>query len=347
MEGGAGRTGRTGRPPLAAVSAPLGAMLSLSILTAALAGCGTRPAPVSQHVTRAETAAVRRHTGPPVGSRTEADAFGRRLLSRLILPPGARLVHPKTLPPLLRRPESMPGATDLVDVHRTFMLRQSIHRDYRYLRAHVQQEMAASGWGSTDSVAGSAGEYVYFDVTSGMWGINSSDLTVEMLAVPGGSLLRSDAQVVWYPRRSAAEHLNPARFHAVTVSARSLNRASRTVTRTFVSAKVITRLVAILNELPADPGIEYSCPITTSSYLIRFAATARSWPQVVASAFGCATDSVTVFGRAEPPLSDPAARLEGAAARLLGRPGLTDQLRHAGERGEVNACRRRSCAASR
>jgi len=58
----------------------------------------------------------------------------------------------------------------------------------------------------------------------------------------GGSLLRADAQVTWFPPRTQAQHVDPARFRAVTVSATLFNSRRHTARRTFTAGAVIARL---------------------------------------------------------------------------------------------------------
>jgi hypothetical protein len=48
-------------------------------------------------------------------------------------------------------------------------------------------------------------------------GIEQAAVAVTVIpAGGGGSLLRADAEVIWFPPRSAAEYLRPAAFQAVT-----------------------------------------------------------------------------------------------------------------------------------
>lgn len=124
-------------------------------------------------------------------------------------------------------------------------------------------------------------------------------------AAGGGSLLRADAQVIWYLTRSAAEYLNPADYRAVTVTAITVeapkrHAVPRRVTRQITSRQVIARLAGLLNGLPAAPMLPVSCPPFTRTYRVGFEATPRARPGVVVTATGCLTDQIFAAGRAQP-----------------------------------------------
>jgi hypothetical protein len=76
----------------------------------------------------------------------------------------------------------------------------------------------------------------------------------------GGSLLRADAKLIWFPPRTAAECLIPASYHALTIAVTILNPRLHTLRKVVTSQSVITRLAEALDRaqaaLPAGP----SCP---------------------------------------------------------------------------------------
>jgi len=53
--------------------------------------------------------------------------------------------------------------------------------------------------------------------------------------------------VTWYPRRSAAEHVDPRRYNAVTVTAPRRYGSAHLVTRTFTARRIITRLARLVS----------------------------------------------------------------------------------------------------
>ena len=69
-------------------------------------------------------------------------------------------------------------------------------------------------------------------------------------AAAGGSLVRADAQVIWVPARTAAEHIDPARYHALRISVTVYNPRLRTIRRVVTSQAAIRRLADALNRSP-------------------------------------------------------------------------------------------------
>ena len=92
-------------------------------------------------------------------------------------------------------------------------------------------------------------------------GINGAELdTAVVPAAGGGSLLRADAAVIWYPARSAAEQVDPARYRAAVVSVTLFNPRQHTVRRTITSGGVIAGLAALVDGLYAAPYQPPNCP---------------------------------------------------------------------------------------
>ena len=133
----------------------------------------------------------------------------------------------------------------------------------------------------------------------------------------GTTLIAAYAFATSQPVRTAAEHLDPGRFRAVTLSARELTPPQRTTTRTFTSAAVIARLAAFLNARPAAPQVAVSCPAPVDSYQLRFAAE-KNDPAVTVSP-GCLVDQITVNGVPQPSVWDNDGGLGRMIRSLLGR----------------------------
>lgn len=274
--------------------------------------------------------------GPPAGSRAAALALARRLLSHLVLPPGARPIQVSPLPQPLRHPPLAFGGADSVKVHRLFRLRQPMPTAYGFLKTHVPAGMRPESYGQAGQAApgtvpsrSSAGrhphlshvttDYVSYAPRSLPRGMYQAELatTIGPAASGSRSLVRADAQVIWFPRRSAAENLDPADFHAVTLRATEFNPRTRTVTRTFTSRPVIVRLARIFDALPAAPYQPPSCPVILAEYRLDFAAAAGPARNVVASTTGCLTVQVTAGHNAQPLLWGDE-KLIAAVGRLLG-----------------------------
>ena len=129
-------------------------------------------------------------------------------------------------------------------------------------------------------------------------GVAEADLAVGI--VPGrrgGSVLRADGEVAWFPQRPAAERLRPAAYRAVTITRTSQN--GRRTAQTSRSRAAIGRLARVLNSLPASDGGSSSCPSGTGA-IAWCSGPRRTSPRFVVTALGCATDSVTVAGRDQP-----------------------------------------------
>jgi hypothetical protein len=161
-------------------------------------------------------------------------------------------------------------------------------------------------------------ESLSFEPRSLPAGMLSAELAAAVVAAPGGgSLVRADATATWYPARSAGEHIDPARYHSAVVSITMLNPRRHTVTGTFTSSRVITRLAGLANSLHVAPDLAWaSCPAIMASYRITFVPASSAAPRVVVTPSGCRTVGVTVAGAAQPPLWNDTGLID-AAKRLL------------------------------
>ena len=250
-----------------------------------------RTAPPAVLLAGCGTALARPGSGPghpaaggPGGSRAEAMALTQHLLKQLGLPPGARPAHVRSLPPLLRDRRA-PGA----------------------------------GWVSAQRVPTSVGRLLPAPAS----GVDAAELDVSMAPLSGTTtLVAAYAYAAWLPSRTAAEHLEPASFRAVTISAGQLVPRPHQVTRTFTSAAVIARLAAFLNGRPPAPVAALaalSCPAPLDRFTLRFTAMGRQAPAVAVSTASCMADTVTVNGRQQPLLWDTGGGLASMARKLLGR----------------------------
>lgn len=280
----------------------VGAMVVIAV-GAAMAGCGS--AAPARHESR--PAVTTRALVPPGGSAALARTVGRRMLASLILPPGARRISARPQP---ERAESI-GSDDLVDVSRFYRVPQSLDAASGFLQAHVPAGDTISGTGSGASGQGGTDFYllVSYALTRRPAGIDQNTMLLATLAAGprGGTIVRADAEVVWYPPRTAAEYLDPAAFRSVTVTATLVNMhgKARTVTKTF-GRPVIDRLARVLNGLRTlSPPGPLSCPaMTGSTFTLRLVPIAPSRPPLVIIPAGCVGDLITVGGKAQPVLQD-------------------------------------------
>lgn len=247
--------------------------------------------------------------GPPAGSRAEAAALARLMLSRLRLrlPPGARR-PPGPLPPSLSQPAmEIAGGTASLDQHQLFALAQPMDIAAAYLAAHVPADLTPGGTGESSGPDGVTMREVSDMVRSLPAGIAGAQLVLTVVpATSGGSLLRADAQVIWYPPRSAAEYIDPARYHVLSITVSVYGRRPHTVRKVVTSQAFIARLAQALDRMQAEPPGVVACPADFEDYQVSFSVSAHSRPAVVVSAngSGCGGAQVTVDGRAQPALAD-------------------------------------------
>jgi hypothetical protein len=249
------------------------------------------------------------------GTRAQALALARHLLAELSVPPGTRPAHVRSLPPPLRDHRG-PGAGWAGDQEilvvpgnpRTVLERLDAHAPFS---TPTRYGAALPTWSGTLLPAPEPG-------------IDAAQVSVGIAAYSGtATLVTAYAYATWLPARTAAEHLDPFGFRAVTVGEDRLIPSSRQVTRTFTDPAVIARLAAFVNGLPPAAALTgRSCAAVFSRYTLRFTARDANGPAVVVSTVGCGTDGITVNGKPQPGLWDTHARLSAMARQLLGSAAI-------------------------
>jgi hypothetical protein len=287
---------------------PVSACLALATV-AALAACGTVAAPAGgPHAHPADpTPAI---PGPPGGSRAEAAALAGQVLARLQLPAGTRRLPPMPVPPSLREPALGPATGDTsFDLPQFFVVPQPMDALEAGLAAHAPVGMGQGGTGRGSGDNGPFLEVTYL-VQSVPAGIASAQIVLTVVpAGSGGSLLRADAQILWFPSRSAAEHIDPGRYHVLTIDATIWGQRVYTVHKIVTSQAFIARIAQALNRSPAQPPVTIACPSDSETYRLALSVSRRSRPVVVISAAesGCGGSGVTVNGQPQPALDDQGA----------------------------------------
>jgi len=254
---------------------------------------------------------------PPHGSRDESLRLARREIALIVLPHGTRRLPQHPVPRRLRQPSLIPAIHDTVDIYRLFALRGAMNRSFRFLRTHPPAGMTVQATGSSSDRRHVVDERdVTFAPRQLPGGIYSLQLTVEIVpARHGRSLMRADVQVIWYPPRSAAEHLTAANFRAVKITSFSYDKKPRTVTRTLTGRTSIARLARLLNGLRAAPGVVVPCPISATSFRLVFEPVAGH-SRVTVDTTTCVSDTIRVGGVAQPALADYG-KVDQLADRLL------------------------------
>jgi hypothetical protein len=250
-----------------------------------------------------DTGPARGQAGEPAaGSPAQASALAASLLSRLVRPASARPAAPRPVPGPLRQPAESSAAGYSVDRHMFFAWPSSA-ASVAFLMSHLPAGLVWAGNGQSSGPAGTGLTFVSEIMRRPPAGIYQAGLVLSFTAGTGArSLLRADAQVTWYPPRTAAEYVDPARFRAVTVSATLAHPMQHTVRRTFSARSVIARLARSLNSLHADPGLSRHCPAMTGSYRIVFWAAAGAGPVVVVAPTECLVVQISAGGRVQPDL---------------------------------------------
>jgi hypothetical protein len=293
-----------------------GILVAVALATTLAAGCGTARHPGGQPSRTAgqarTTAPARTGAGrvPGGGSPAQARAFGRRLLATIALPGGARpaAAHPRV------QPAEVPGSVNLVDVSRYAWVPFSLNAAQAYFEHHVPRGMKESG-DCRESNGVTFEECVTYSITRPPAGVEGDSQVLVTMAIGtrGGSEVRFDAQLIWYPPRSAAEYINPAGYRAVTVRASVLapgkhsaaKSATRSVTRTFTSRAAIAKLARVFNGMHVQPPWSGSCPSgAQETFRVQFRATPTGPAIVTVTPDFCAGDLVMVRGKAQPELSD-------------------------------------------
>jgi hypothetical protein len=298
--------------------------LGLVVATAAtLAACGSIAAPTAappHSAHSAEPRLARSRPGPPAGRPASAAALAARLLSRLRLPAGAHRLPSAPVPRPLREPDMSWGrAANLMDAYRLFSLPQPMAAVAADLAAARPAGMRLSGTGESGGTARPL-DGVSYTPRALPVGIYEAQLTVTVApSATGGSLVRADAQVFWVPARTAAEYIDPARYHALQISVTVYNPKLRTIRRVVTSQAAIRRLADALNRSPALSVKTLGCPIVFAVYRLAFAAGPHSRPDVVVSAtrWPCEGAGISVAGHAQPALTN-AEVVVSTADRLLG-----------------------------
>jgi hypothetical protein len=287
---------------------------------ALLAACGSLASPVASgpRVHPGDTQLAARG-GPPAGSRAEAVTLARLMLSGLRLPVGARRLPSAPVLPSLRSPSLWGGAAGQLDLHQIYELRQPMDAVAAVLTARVPAGMSQAGTGEGAGPSGVTSMEVSYTPRSVPAGIYMAQLVLTVVAASGGSMVRADAQVIWFPPRTAAEHIDPPRYHVLAITVTIYGRRLRTMHKVVTSQAVITRLAEALNRSPVQPVQVPNCPDIFADYRLAFAVSRQARPVVVvvATRWPCEGAQIRVSGRLQLPLED-AGTVVTTADQVLG-----------------------------
>lgn len=151
-------------------------------------------------------------------------------------------------------------------------------------------------------------------------GVDLAQLVVTVAPdLSGGSWVRVDAQVIWFPPRTAAEYIGPGRYHVLTLTVTLASPRQRMIHKVVTSQAVMTQVADVLNSSPVQPAVIPNCTMIFADYRLAFAVSRGSRPAVVvfATRQPCEGAQVRVGERGQPPLQDEGPVI-AIADRLLG-----------------------------
>jgi len=295
-------------------------VLAATVLAATACGTATAPPAGGRSAHPDGTTPAPAISAPPAGSRAEAAALDALMLSRLRLPAGARRLPATPVPASLSEPASQyaGGATSL-DEHELFAFAQSLDAVAGVMAAAVPAGMSLSGTGEASGPSGVTMREVAYQPRSVPVGIYSAHLVLTIVPSGPGSLMRADAQAIWYPSRTAAEYIDPARYHVLTVTVTLFGRGVRTIRKVTTSRALIASLAEALDRSRAEPPVTFSCPLIFATYQLALSVSGNRRPGVVISAtrWPCGGSRISVDGRPQPPLADEGA-VVAVADQVLG-----------------------------
>lgn len=271
-----------------------------------LAGCSPAAAPATVAVSSPHPG-----TASAGGLRERAQALVWRLVGELSPPPGTRTVHLAKLPAPLNNPPP-PVPAGWVRVQRTLEAPAQPGSAWAGLLAHTPLRQIGT-------ITPGAGAGTVLPAPEP--GIDVAEFGVTLVQLSSKTILIAvGAEAAWLPARAPAEHLDPAAFGSVTISAQRWAQA-HVVTRTVTAQAGISRLTAIINAgtpAPASAVAGMHCAAVATVYILRFTPRAAGGPSAVVTLGACPhAYDITVNGKQQPSLWDDG-KLRMAAAALAG-----------------------------
>jgi hypothetical protein len=273
-----------------------------------LTGCGTALAqPAAGHFgrqprTQPRTAAV------VTGTRAQAQAYVRHAMAELSLPAGARPAHLKSLPEMMR--VLAPTGTGWAGASRILIVPGQPEAVLQRISGHAPFN-EPGGYTATPVVSSTM-------LPAPEPGLDAVILELAVQAYSRTTtLVGAYAYAAWLPYRTAAEHLNPAAFSAVTIIKDQLLHGKQS--RTFTSAAAIARFAAFLNDrspVPISAVGGMSCPPPIVTYAVRFTPRDKGDPAATTTA-GCGTIAISVNGKPQPSLWDTNGGLDAIASSVF------------------------------
>jgi len=234
---------------------------------------------------------------------TRAESFAQHVLAEAALPPHSHLTS-KVTSGILDTAPVRPGVSDLIDLHRLYMVDSTPDLVQSDIEAKLPKGADVISHGYLGGPPGSASD---FEVSVPTSGPNEylAELAYEMAPVgTNDTELRVDAQTVWLPDRPAGELAPDGNVVDVTWFSRvGYDEGSSGPVTTRLSNGQATALRRVLNALPLGPSPTV-CMEDALLYKIVFHPTRASASSFEADGWTCSGVLVTSHGRKLAPLSD-------------------------------------------
>lgn len=308
------------RSGLLAPALTAAAMVAIAVTIAALVGTGRSTHPSATHrgplVRSGSTSAIPPPSGPVANPQRITARAVERLLARAPSLPGSTPIdHPPVK--AVAKPMESPSSANLIRHTRWWTAPGTMTETLAFFTAHPVRGTKPNGSSSAGGPSGITAQEVSFGPKGTAWSnptvYTELELLVEVAPAGDGVAIRVDAEAVWLPQRTRAEHI-PANVRSVDVVVNRNGRADM-VRRTLGAARA-RELAAVVNGLPVSvPGV-FNCPNDQGWIDTLVFHSANGDIRVVAHAGGCAP--VEVAGQ-EPVLSG-AWGVDAALLKLLGLP---------------------------
>lgn len=250
---------------------------------------------------------------PPGSNRAATWHTVRQVLADAPVVPDARLARRAPVA-ALRKPEQSIASSNLVMATRWWTAPGTVSAALRYWRAHPPAGLRVGGRGTRTS-PGVVVESLSFD---GHPTHAYSQLTLVMAVTqqPHGVAVRAEAQALWLPSRTTAEHIPPT-VKSVDVTVRRPGVAP--IVHRIVSGHRAGVLADAVNRLPVFPPGTYNCPADRG--FVDSLVFHMPGPDVVVRAHvgGCSIVSVTVGHRSQPALNG-GGPVDAAVVKVLHLP---------------------------
>jgi hypothetical protein len=262
-------------------------------------------------ITGGATAAAAAPASSP-SPAAKAEALASRLVAEMTFPAGTKAAPLSSIPAALRN-AGPPGGTAWAHFVRLLVAPVKPAAVWAALLPHKPfDEIGTIGVAGDNGPVGSN-----VMIPAPEPGVSAAEAAVWLEPWRNGTtLIAAYGYATWLPVRTSAEHLNPASFRSVTITASTVFPHQHTTTRTFTSAAVIGRLAAFLNARPAAPQLDLPCPFPATTYKATFSPARHGGPVLTVTPF-CETIQIRVNGVAQPLLWDNSGGLESILGDLL------------------------------